>query len=542
MANGPDILELPELVIQLISEQLSYEDLRNLRVTCKTLKQIIDQRPFASLHLFVNAYPFERELLHTGEPIRYANTFHVRGLDILKSTKFKSQFIGLRKLTIYHQFPPRVWRIERLNLEDLNCFEQLIHLELKDLSVKGKLSLSNLKIAFLDGVTTNRNTIFQLDCPQLQVLGLGRRTHPELTDETGQSVQHLYVNFIEDNAAYLLDLYAQLSNLSTVCFRDSNNLNDFVLAVTERRVSLASLKGIQLKDCGEILEAMMRNLSNLKKRKQTKHIQVRMNGKMLRNDELVEMLDQLEQSFPPDLQDPQDPQDHSFYFAVLESNLLRSFDEKPILHCLLPAVSGLRIRLKEDLVISKRLINELRGLRSLMIEKDIELDEQLFERILKTCRKLEDLRIGCDSLTQQQLDRMPDYLQKLQFLAFGDDFKLDKFNLDFVTKFRNLAELELALNISKEAISFLLENCNHQPHFRLVFRGKQAVCIPGQRDEYGRFQIVCNNRAARDAGSSIKRKYFDSIEKAIEHYHRKDLFNARWDPTIKIVTYRCSLM
>ena len=38
MANGQEMIELPELVILQISQQLSYEDLRNLRVTCKKLK------------------------------------------------------------------------------------------------------------------------------------------------------------------------------------------------------------------------------------------------------------------------------------------------------------------------------------------------------------------------------------------------------------------------------------------------------------------------------------------------------------------------
>lgn len=79
MANSPTLIELPELGITLISQHLSYEDLRNLRVTCKQLKKIVVQRTPRSLHLFVRGYPFERELFHSGELIDYANTFHVPG-------------------------------------------------------------------------------------------------------------------------------------------------------------------------------------------------------------------------------------------------------------------------------------------------------------------------------------------------------------------------------------------------------------------------------------------------------------------------------
>ena len=41
--------KLPELVNELISEHLSYDDLQNLRLTCKALKQIVDQREFKRL-------------------------------------------------------------------------------------------------------------------------------------------------------------------------------------------------------------------------------------------------------------------------------------------------------------------------------------------------------------------------------------------------------------------------------------------------------------------------------------------------------------
>ena len=104
MESSPTMVELPALVVLLISEYLNYNDLRSLRVTCKRLKAIIDLRTFRSLHVFPRGYPFERELLHTGELVSYANICHVSRLDIFKSMKFKSQFEELLKLTIYNEF------------------------------------------------------------------------------------------------------------------------------------------------------------------------------------------------------------------------------------------------------------------------------------------------------------------------------------------------------------------------------------------------------------------------------------------------------
>ncbi|KAI3479641.1 hypothetical protein L1887_58302 [Cichorium endivia] len=123
MANIPTIIDLPELVIWLISEKLSYEDRQNLRVTCKQLKEILNQRPFRSLHLFLIGYPFERNLWHTNELVSHANTFRVTELSILKSIKFRDQIGGLLKLlTIYRD--PMLEQSEKfsLDLSDLNHF------------------------------------------------------------------------------------------------------------------------------------------------------------------------------------------------------------------------------------------------------------------------------------------------------------------------------------------------------------------------------------------------------------------------------------
>lgn len=47
------------------------------------------------------------------------------------------------------------------------------------------------------------------------------------------------------------------------------------------------------------------------------------------------------------------------------------------------------------------------------------------------------------------------------------------FNLDFVTKFKNLFLFDIAWN-SKKNINFFLKNCKYQPDFKLCVNGCQV--------------------------------------------------------------------
>ena len=522
-----ELLELPELVILLILDHLSYEDLQNLRVTCKKLKETIDRRTHRNLHLFVNDYLEERELLHTGELVRYANTFQVSDLNILKSTKFKSLFIGLRRLTIHKHWNGSD---KTVNLDDLNCFQGLVHLELDGVAVEsGKMSLRNLKIALLE-TENDETTNFELDSPQLQVLGLGYNDFPKLTQETGDSVRYLYLNDGTNSETSLFLLYAKLRGLFTICFNISDGLNSFVVALMERRVTLPSLKQIQLK--GECLfperGVVLKNLAKLKSRQETKHLEVRIHEKVMESDELTELLDLLHQIFPPTPDNPEHQMNRynqGLNFGLLESDLLRHFNENPILHCLLPSVYGLDLRLDEDVRLSKQLIGRLTNLESLII--DIALDEQYFESILKSCKRISGLQIlPCSQFKQRQLDQMPDYLQNLSWLMFGSEFGRRNFDLHFLTKFKHLSYVSFDCNIPKETMSFLFKNCNH-PDFQIELHGFETILIRHRRNENGWFEIRCYNPYGRDPPKIAE---FDSIEEMIDLYYRFYVFLFFWDP------------
>ena len=520
------MIELPELAILLILDQLSYEDLQSLRATCKKLKTIVDQKTSRNLHLFVDYYPFERELLHTGELVRYANTLHVPDITILGSIKFKKQFIGLRKLTIYQYEASN----QSVNLDDLNCFEGLVHLQLEEQVTigNGKLSLRNLKIALLE-IESYWAINFVLDCPQLQVLGLRYGTELELTEETANSVRYLYINDGLILEASRFSLFAKLKkNLSSICFVGYHGyvyLNSFALALMGRRVRLPSLKQIQWKglwrfpQCGHWL---LRNLADLKNRQETKHIEVRMNGKGIESNELIEMHNLLHKIFPETPSDPMN--DPASYETGLESDLLRHFNENPILHCLLPSVYGLVLRLDEDVRLSKQLIGRLTNLESLTIR--IAVDEQFFESILKSCRRIWHLDIlACGHLNQEQLDLIPDYLQNLKCLWFGYQFEQRNFDLHFLTKFKHLFFLSFDCQIPIEAMSFLFEKCNH-PNFEIQLYGLQRISICHRRNENGRFEIRCYNPYTSDPPKITE---FDDFDEVIYHYYWNDLYNISWD-------------
>ena len=528
-----ELPELPELAILLILEHLSYEDLQSLRVTCKKLKETIDRRTARSLHLFVKDYPRERELIYTDESISYANTFQASELTILRSTKFKSLFTGLRKLTIY-TYLSRSDNPKPVDLDDLNCFHNLVHLQLERVSIKnGKLDLRNLKIALLEN-ESHETTNFELDCPQLQVLGLGYQTRPRLNQETASSVRYLYLQSRAYGETSLFLLFAKLKCLS-ICFISSKLLNTFVVALMERRVNLPSLKQIQLKGEWYFPErgVVLRNLIELKRRNETKHIEVLINGKVMDRNELTELLDLLCKILPETPEDPEDPEDpenpdRELCIGDLEEDLLRHFSENPILRCLLPSAYSFTLRSDEDVTISKQLIARLRNITTLAIE--IALDSEYFECILKTVRRISYLKLfSCAHLKQQQLDRMPDYLANLSFLSLGSDFLLGNFNLNFVSKFKHLFLVVFDFNIPKETMSFLFKNCK-DPRFHLKLNGKQLIWIGALPNERGFFEITC--RKLNETGASYKSPKnieFRCLEEAIDYYYRNDLFNTPFD-------------
>ena len=509
------IVEFPELAIWLICDQLSYEDLQNLRATCKQLKEIIDQRPYQSLHLFLGSYPCERELFYTGEMIFYAHTLHISNPRILKSIKFQKQFSDLRKLTIHTSWSSKEW----VDLNDLNCFQELVHLEVDCYKIEildCKLSWRNLKILLLGIAEGDDVTTFVLDCPRLEVLDLYAGNQPRLTPATISSLKQLFIEYASGSETYLMILYGNLKKLTTISFTTDSDLNDFVLDLMEGKVYLPSLKKIDWEVEGRFsnITLLVRNLVNLKNRPHTKHYEVQINRKAISLDQLIELRNVLDKLVPPE--DPEDL-DHCLDWRVLYTELLQTFTENPILHWFLATVDTLVLNSSEDVTLSKKLIGKLRNLNYLQLEKGITLDDQFFGCILQTCRKVWHVRIYC-AVSNDQLNRMPNYFQALENLSFADDFAPDDLNdLDFLAKFKNLKDLYVNFDLDREKLSFLLKNCNHRENFSLEFSPILGVFMGMKRKKNGRFRVVQRNFKRE----SKKEAEFDRVEDAVEYYQEK---------------------
>ena len=513
--------ELPELVIWLISDHLNYEDVRNLRLTSKRLKEAIDQRRFDSLHLFVREFQFERNLFQTGELVNYSNTFRIDSLSILRSTKFKSQFSGLTKLTIYFDSSIYLKHSEKMNLNDLNSFVHLLHLEVLGPELeKGKLDLSNLKIARFEN-RKFRSQDFELHCPQLDVLGLSKGILPKLTPETRRSIRFLYLNFdlrLELEAFYRnyeLGLYEQLTNLSIVSFRDSKQAAIFTQDLVDRKVCVPSLKRIQVKDASSYNPQSLESFMLFKSCEETKHIEFQINSKVMDQDGLIELRVQTRRN--------------GRRFILVSSFGIREisfFANNSNFDYLIASDGHLFFNYDGHSPVIGSLINKF-NLTELQIGKGLLLNESVFECLLQKGRRIRRLTIESDRLTQQQLDRMPDYLTGLRYLIFDRSSERDEINFDFVAKF-NLISLIFGFNITKETMSFILKRFKCEPSFRLEFaRPKsQYIFIPTQANENGWFEIIPHSSCQVGRSSGVEHE-FVSLEDAIDFYYEKDLFNTK---------------
>lgn len=149
--------ELPDLPFNLIWKELSYEDRFGLRATCKKLKHLSDRQVYRNLFIFLDSYPCHKYLFHTNELVYYSNSCRVPDFGRFISSKYKEPFRSLKKLTFFFEginqlpidlkrreisvkthrqksFFQEVWRV-KINLKDLNFFEQVKHLEIKVIGV-----------------------------------------------------------------------------------------------------------------------------------------------------------------------------------------------------------------------------------------------------------------------------------------------------------------------------------------------------------------------------------------------------------------------
>lgn len=148
------IEELPNVPFRLILSKLSFEDRLCLRRTCKKLKALVDCQVCRNrLFIFLDFYPCHETLFHTHEPVYYTDSCRVPDFDRFISSSYKEKLRQLKKLTIFFEGSCMLVDYEgkieldpenldkdyffyevshlQIDLEDLNFFEKIEHLEIK---------------------------------------------------------------------------------------------------------------------------------------------------------------------------------------------------------------------------------------------------------------------------------------------------------------------------------------------------------------------------------------------------------------------------
>lgn len=146
------IEKLPDVPFWEIWRRLSYEDRCSLRRACKQLKSLVDRQIPQNLFLFLECYPCHQILFHSGQPVYYSDSCRVTDFDRFISNQHTEKFRRIKKLAIFFEglyqlkncdeyvrldwtgleeekFFREAWHL-KIDLEHLNAFEQVEHLEI----------------------------------------------------------------------------------------------------------------------------------------------------------------------------------------------------------------------------------------------------------------------------------------------------------------------------------------------------------------------------------------------------------------------------
>ena len=494
---------LPESVVEMIIDRfLSYEDLINLKLTCKGLKNIVDRKKIKNLFVFLG-YPYPRRLFYTNELIGYANSLRIRDPNpqILNELfKFKETFKYLQKLIVYFRRGSSLNdEFTQLSLESLNYLEHLEHLELHDSEfLDGNLSLKNLKIFSLEFC----HGTLVLDCEQLKAINIEDGAEPNLTKKTASSLTHLSFgrDFYHNGECvynfYRLALIETCENLSVLTMIEFGNLNPFLIKISENVLKIPSLKEIRLEKTTKLpdFEVLIQNLK--KPFSPLKKIKIFLNGKLLSLDELIK-LDDLVKKMKT-----------KFSNNHFNLNAIEMINEYPLYDCLLDNVTFIEIMDNSKLI--KQSIRKLKNIRNLTFRNKFKIDDELWNSMLVAWKdKLVDIDFySSANITQNQFDQIPDYFTNQICLAFGKESKLESY--DFLTRFKNLTRIRLFdQEMKKDDLIRLLKECRWLYCIEFYVNGEHITIGINKLNKYFKF-FGCDSKEK----DPLK---FDTLETVIDY-------------------------
>lgn len=447
------LLDLPELVLDLIYDHLSYEDVLVLRSTCKGLKWFVDGKPkFTKLNLFIHHYSFHHRLFYTEELIGYPHSYRSNDLSILNAFRFREQFVNVQRMICYRE---RHYLLEEnyetFDLELLNCFAALRHLEIsKFFCIKGNLNLQELRIAAFRAEKKVPNLSSELDCPRLKALAV-RQFKPALSGATNQ-LEYLQCCNCENPTGYLKSISPNLRRLSAICFKSQYRFLEF-LSSLKTNLNLPSLSQIKL-DHGSDLEfpeklnEMASGLENLK-RHSVKQIQFTFNGRSICQPDKLRQIASLIKAY-----DLEAGEEDELYTMNLTDRTLAFLNGNSELEFLLSAACW-SLNLDEDTEMSEELIKKLKNLTAIKFRNECKPSHATFELFARSCKSLRYLTLVHQMVTEPLLEMMANRLVNLQCLSI---FECQFETVKPLVKFRNLEILSLDLVLTKSELMFIFEN------------------------------------------------------------------------------------
>ena len=540
--------KLPELVHDLISEHLSYEDLLSLRRTCKVLKQFVDQKRFESLFLFVRRYPKYHQLFHGQGSISYPNSLRLSDLSQFQSIRSSEMFSLLRKLCVFNfgSYTP-----EEFVLDWLDNFERLEYFEASNFDkIAGKLASKSLRVASFG---TSDTSPFELDCPQLRALRIVNFAEPNLTGDSLEylSISDFYHMSIDNpfNPPHFLRSFSSLDHLTAASFKEIKTLNIFLDLVIGQEVSVPSLKRVELNCCVDFTDfsLLLDKLRDLNKRRD--RVDLFLNGQMVdpnkedpKTDRILKFIHSAQTCHMAS------PINYRFIFLFKPIHSMLEFFHRwncngdPFIDYWSSGFTVISIDhcLKSDSCLLS-LIPKLKNVYFLKIVNKLGISDALYEAVTKAFRKVEYLRIQYAYMRQDQLDRLPDRFLNLYSFEYLTDPEDMPYSLQFVTRFKNLKVLRFRVNLRRELLTFLFANCpslfrvdfdtilNNQFIKVCIFKepSRIIICKPGRLGGLlWNYDNCCNeDRFCPGPVSEQKELEFDTLESCLDFYYSHRLFD-----------------
>ena len=408
-------------IILLILKELKLTDVFQLKKVCKAWKKVIDEeyKP-KKLIVFIKQFSYnDTWSFSDGEPLDAKCALRIPKLEkFFKSEFIRSFFKNIESLAILN-FP---FDNEMLDLEHLNQFTNLVHLEIRSLKLKDqcKLSLPNLKTLCVCKQSYSKVII---DCPKLtKFRAMFNLNHFKI--EHPLSLQYLECAYFSAPIKTFLNLeYLYVEFISHVG-------RTFLEKMTK-------LKEIQFFDFGTT--NVVDSLRKQKKKLDRKELAICFLGINFDHTPKMELM-KFER------------------FHLYDANIqLYVANQSRLARCVafIRKVTYNSLTSRSNVAILQDFHLKFPNIGFVQVESKVESREQ-FLKFLGNCKQLRILHIKSSHLEASDFSRLPDVAPSIIYLTILDESEID---CSFVLKFRNLIKFQIDQSVPSTVLqqSFMLE-------------------------------------------------------------------------------------